>query len=153
MTWSPRHDLETSMTSPSAGLAATTHRPSAYAPLRRILAMDAAGMLVFGLAYLLASGPLARLLGVGDQLVLTAGGLMLTIGVYVAVLSSRAQPPTASVRLVIAIGAAWVAASVAAILLDWSDPNTIGTAWIALQAVPVSVFALLQRSALRRIST
>ncbi|WKX71316.1 hypothetical protein [Streptomyces sp. XD-27] len=121
----------------------------AHAPLRRILAMDAAGMIVFGLVYLLVSGPLARLLGVGDKVVLTSGGLMLTIGVGVAVLAGRARPPAASVRLVVAIGIAWVAASVASLVLDWWHPNAVGTVWTVLQAIPVSVFAILQLAALR----
>ncbi|MFF4948578.1 hypothetical protein [Streptomyces chattanoogensis] len=111
--------------------------------------MDAAGMIAFGLVYLLGSGPLARLLGVGDTLVLTAGGLMLTIGMGVALLARRAHPPTASVRLVALIGAAWVAASVASLVLNWWDTNTVGTVWTVLQAVPVSVFAILQLAALR----
>ncbi|MFH8371129.1 hypothetical protein [Streptomyces sp. NPDC018031] len=121
----------------------------AHAPLRRILAMDAAGMILFGSVYLFASGSLARLLGVGGKLVLTAGGLMLTIGVGVALLAGRARPTATSVRLVVAIGVAWVATSVASLVLDWWDPNTAGTAWTVLQAIPVSVFATLQLAALR----
>ncbi|MGY5124188.1 hypothetical protein [Streptomyces nigrescens] len=117
--------------------------------LRRILAMDAAGMIVFGLVYLFTSGALARLLGAGDKLVLTTGGLMLTIGVGIALLASRARPPVASVRLVAVIGAAWVAASVASLALNWWHPNAVGTAWTVLQAIPVSVFSILQLAALR----
>ncbi|MFD3423036.1 hypothetical protein [Streptomyces decoyicus] len=134
----------------SADIAPTNPHTPALSSLRRILAMDAAGMIVFGLVYLFASGALARLLGVSDTLVLTAGGLMLTIGVGVALLAGRARPPVASVRLVAVIGAAWVAASVASLALDWWDPNAVGTAWTVLQAIPVSVFTILQLAALRR---
>ncbi|WP_431042235.1 hypothetical protein ACQUSR_10140 [Streptomyces sp. P1-3] len=137
------------MTPSSADVAPTDPHLSAHTPLRRILAMDAAGMIVFGLVYVFASGPLARLLGVGGELVLTSGGLMLTIGMGVAVLAGRARPPAAWVRLVVAIGVAWVAASVASLVLDWWDPNAAGTAWTILQAVPVSVFTVLQLAALR----
>ncbi|MFC9238426.1 hypothetical protein ACFTZK_18485 [Streptomyces decoyicus] len=137
------------MTPSSADVAPTNPRRPALPSLRRILAMDAAGMIVFGLVYVLVSGPLARLLGVGDKLVLTAGGLMLTIGVGVALLARRAHPPTASVWLVVALGIAWVAASFASLVLNWWDTNTVGTVWTVLQAVPVSVFALLQLAALR----
>ncbi|MET7795558.1 hypothetical protein [Streptomyces decoyicus] len=107
-------------------------------------------MITFGLVYLLVPGPLARLLGVGDKLVLTAGGLMLTIGIGVALLSSRAHPPAAAVWLVIVTGGAWVVASAASLVLDWWDTDTIGTVWTVLQTIPVSVFALLQLTALRR---
>ncbi|MFI1678186.1 hypothetical protein [Streptomyces sp. NPDC020607] len=138
------------MSPSSANAAPTNSRTSTLPSLRRILAMDAAGMIVFGFVYLFASGALARLLGVGDELVLTVGGLMLTIGVGVALLAVRARPPVASVRLVVVTGTVWVAASVASLVLDWWDPNAVGTMWTVLQAVPVSVFTVLQLAALRR---
>ncbi|MEJ8653395.1 hypothetical protein WKI65_36375 [Streptomyces sp. MS1.AVA.3] len=137
------------MTLSSADGAPTHPRRPALPSLRRILAMDAAGMIVFGLVYLLGSGPLARLLGVGDKLVLTTGSLMLTIGAGVALLARRAHPPTASVGLVVVIGIAWVAASFASLVLNWWDTNAVGTVWAVLQTIPVSVFALLQLAALR----
>ncbi|MFF4606916.1 hypothetical protein ACFY12_29815 [Streptomyces sp. NPDC001339] len=136
--------------SAAVAVAPTNRHTSPHGPLRRILALDAAGMLVFGLAYLLAPTPLAELLGVGEKLVLTSGGLMLTIGMGVAVLAGRTHPPAAWVWLVIAIGALWVAASVASLVLNWWDTNAIGTAWTTLQAIPVSVFTILQFAALRR---
>ena len=52
-------------------------------------------------------------------------------------------------RLVVAIGVAWVAVSVASLVLDWWDPNAVGKAWTVLQAIPVLVFAILQLAALR----
>ncbi|MEU6994181.1 hypothetical protein ABZ953_26445 [Streptomyces sp. NPDC046465] len=137
------------MTSSSTDTAPTNPPTPTHAPLRRVLTLDAAGMIVFGLAYLFASGPLARLLGVDAKLMLTCGGLMLTIGVGVALLAAHARPPTASVRIVIAIGASWVAASIASLALDWWDPNAVGTVWTALQTLPVAVFAILQLAALR----
>ncbi|CAL9523835.1 hypothetical protein SUDANB176_03906 [Streptomyces sp. enrichment culture] len=117
--------------------------------LRRVLALDAAGMILSGLVYLFLSGRLAPLLGVGDRLVLTVGGLMLVIGAGVALLAVRAHPPVAPVRLVVATGVAWVAASIASLALDWWDTTTVGTVWTVLQTVPVSVFTVLQLAALR----
>ncbi|MDN3250591.1 MULTISPECIES: hypothetical protein [Streptomyces] len=124
-------------------------RPPVDARLRRILALDATGMILFGLAYLVARVPLARLLGVGDTLVITVGGLMLTIGTGVALLALRTRPPSACVLSVIVIGAAWVAASIASLALDWWDTTTVGTVWITLQAVPVSLLSIVQFAALR----
>lgn len=124
-------------------------RPPVDARLRRILALDAIGMILFGLAYLLAPTRLARLLGVGGTLVIIVGGLMLTIGTGVASLALRARPPSAWVLSVIVIGAAWGAASIASLALDWWDTTTVGTVWIALQAVPVSLLSIFQLAALR----
>ncbi|MGW6564933.1 hypothetical protein [Streptomyces sp. NPDC054975] len=137
------------MTPSTADDTSTNALTPAHARLRRILALDAVGMIVFGLVYLFTSARLAPLLGVGDNLVLTVGGLMLTIGVGVALLARRAHPPTASVRLVVLIGVAWVAASLASLVLDWWDTNTLGTVWTVLQTIPVAVFTLLQLTALR----
>lgn len=89
--------------------------------------MDAAGMTVFALAYLLAAGPVARALGVAEQLVLVAGALMLAIGAGVGLLASRFRPPAVPVRLVIAIGIAWALASVVSLALGWLHPSTAGT--------------------------
>ncbi|MEV0368896.1 hypothetical protein AB0I10_03580 [Streptomyces sp. NPDC050636] len=47
------------------------------------------------------------------------------------------------------IGVAWVAASVASLVLNWWDTNAVGAVWTVLQAIPVSVFAILQLAALR----
>lgn len=137
------------MTPPSGGVVPVRAVSPADAVLRRILAMDAAGMIVFGLAYLLLHGPLGRLLGLGGGPVLTCGGLMLAIGVGVAALAGRARPPAGAVRLVVAIGTAWVALSAASLVLPWWNTTAAGTVWTVLQAVPVSVFAVLQRAALR----
>ncbi|MCF2434867.1 hypothetical protein LV779_09615 [Streptomyces thinghirensis] len=80
---------------------------------------------------------------------ITVGGLMLTIGTGVALLAFRARPPSAWVLSVIVIGAVWVAASIASLTLDWWDTTTVGTAWIALQAAPVSLLSIFQLAALR----
>ncbi|MEV2272638.1 hypothetical protein [Nonomuraea africana] len=109
------------------GSLPANRRPPAQARLRRILAMDAAGMTVFALAYLLAAGPVARALGVAEQLVLVAGALMLAIGAGVGLLASRFRPPAVPVRLVIAIGIAWALASVVSLALGWLHPSTAGT--------------------------
>ncbi|WP_369179088.1 hypothetical protein [Streptomyces mutabilis] len=131
-----------------AGTGALSRTP-VDARLRRILALDATGMILSGLAYLLAPTRLARLLGVGGTLVITVGGLMLTVGTGVALLALRARPPSAWVLSVIVIGAVWVAASIASLTLAWWDTTTVGTAWIALQAVPVSLLSFFQLAALR----
>ncbi|MER6950579.1 hypothetical protein ABT294_41840 [Nonomuraea sp. NPDC000554] len=117
---------------------------TSHSSLRWVLAADAAGMIAFGLAYLLVCGPIARLLSVAEGLVLGAGTGMLLIGAAVGLLASRPRPAPVPVRLVIAAGAGWVLVSLAALTFGWVSPNAIGTAWIILQAVPVTAFAYLQ---------
>ncbi|MER7050908.1 hypothetical protein [Streptomyces sp. NPDC000351] len=124
-------------------------RPPVDDRLRRVLALDATGMILFGLAYLLAPTRLARLLGVGGTLVITVGGLMPTIGTGVTLLALRARPPSAWVLSVIVFGAVWVAASIASLALGRWDTTHVGTVWIALQAVPVSLLSIFQLDALR----
>ncbi|MEV7139545.1 hypothetical protein [Streptomyces tauricus] len=116
--------------------------------LRRFLALDAAVTGANGLAYLAASGPLGRMLGV-DQGLLLALGLLLTVyAAAVALLASRPAPPALPVRAVIEVNLAWAALSLAALAL-WLSPSTAGAVWIPVQALTVLAFALVQYAALR----
>ncbi|GGQ33426.1 hypothetical protein GCM10010249_59930 [Streptomyces roseolilacinus] len=92
------------MTPPPGGLDDTViragtgalSRPPVDARLRHIPTLDTTGMILSGLAYLLAATRLARLLGVGGTLVITVGGLMLTIGTGIAL---SGPPCPSSIRV------------------------------------------------------
>ncbi|MFE0098975.1 hypothetical protein [Streptomyces sp. NPDC059009] len=142
-----RHDVVAAAATPAT--ASVRPDASAYASLRRILALDAGGTLAFGLAYVVAAGPLAGLLGVSDALLLTSGALMLAIGAGAAALARCPQPPRAAVKLFVAVGIAWAAVSAASLAFDWWDPNGLGVAWTVVQTIPVAVFAVLQITWLR----
>ncbi|WP_267242418.1 hypothetical protein [Streptomyces sp. PR69] len=129
------------------GLARTT-RPQIA--LRRFLALDAVVTGVNGLAYLAASGPLGRLLGVDAGLLLGLGPLLAVYGAGVGALALRPGPPRLAVQAVVEINLAWAAVSLFALAL-WLTPTAAGAVWILLQALVVAGFAVLQWSALRAV--
>ncbi len=116
--------------------------------LRRFLGLDAVVTAGNGLAYVTASGPLGRFLGVDSGLLLGLGVFLTLYGAGVGYLASRKSPPTLGVRAVIEGNAAWAVLSVVA-LVAWLSPSTAGAVWVPLQAVTVGGFAALQYAALR----
>ncbi len=116
--------------------------------LRRFLALDAVVTATNGLAYLAASGPLGRLLGVDSGLLLGLGAFLTLYAAWVGFLASRPQPPVLGVKLVIEANIVWALASLVA-LFGWFDASAAGAAWIPLQALVVGGFAALQLFALR----
>lgn len=138
-----------SATFPLAALARTTEPVTM---LRRFLALDAVVTTVNGVAYLAASGPLSRLLGVDAGLLLALGVFLTLYGLGVAALGAQRSPGTLPVRLVVEANAAWAVVSLVA-LVFWLTPTTVGAVWVPMQAVTVGGFALLQHLALRAVRT
>lgn len=118
--------------------------------LRRILLADAAISGVTGLMMALGAGTLEALLGVPAPLLRYAGWSLVPFAILVASLARREAPPRAGVATVIALNAAWVAASVLVLLAGWIYPNGFGYAFILGQAAAVAVLAEMQYSGLRR---
>ncbi|MFF5476463.1 hypothetical protein ACFY5C_03770 [Streptomyces sp. NPDC012935] len=116
--------------------------------LRRFLALDAVVTGANGLAYLAASGPLGRLLGVDGTLLLAVGAFLTGYAAAVGLLASRARPAALPVRVVIEANLAWSVLSVAALAL-WLSPSPAGGVWTVLQALTVAGFAALQHLALK----
>lgn len=131
------------------GLSRTTEPQTM---LRRFLALDAAVTGVNGLAYVAASGPLGRLLGIDASTLLGLGVFLTLFAAGVGYLASRRQPPRLPVTLLIDANLLWAVLSVAALAL-WFEPSTAGAVWIPLQALTVAGFAVLQWSALRVAAT
>jgi hypothetical protein len=132
----------------ATSLAALARTSDPQTLLRRFLALDAVVTGVNGLAYLVASGPLARLLGVDSGLLLVLGGILAAYGAVVGLLASRARPAGFPVRTVIETNLAWAVLSVVALAL-WLSPTTLGAVWNVLQALVVAGFAILQHLALK----
>ncbi|KUH39194.1 MULTISPECIES: hypothetical protein [Streptomyces] len=128
-----------------AGLSRTTEPRTA---LRRFLALDAVVTGGNGLAYVAASGPLGRLLGVDAALLLGLGVFLTAFAAGVGALAARPRPSGAAVKLVVDANAVWAVLSVVA-LAAWLEPTTAGAVWIPVQAATVAGFAALQWSALR----
>ncbi|MFG2981566.1 hypothetical protein ACGFYQ_09945 [Streptomyces sp. NPDC048258] len=119
--------------------------------LRRFLALDSVVTTGNGLAYVVFSAPLGRLLGVGQGLLLELGVFLAVFGAGVGWLASRRRPPVFPVTFVIEANYAWAALSLVSLLV-WFTPTTAGLVWIPVQAVTVASFALLQQLALRSVA-
>ncbi|MGW0911290.1 hypothetical protein ACWD1Z_06025 [Streptomyces sp. NPDC002784] len=128
-----------------AALARTTEPGTV---LRRFLALDAVVTGTNALAYLAASGPLGRLLGVDSALLLALGAFLAVYAAGVGLLASRARPAALGVRAVIEANFAWAALSLLALAV-WLSPTTAGAVWTAVQALTVAGFAALQHLALK----
>ncbi len=131
-------------------LAALARTTEPQTMLRRFLALDAAVTCANGIAYLVASGPLGRLLGVDSGLLLVLGAILLAYAAAVARTASPRQPSALPVRIVIEVNLAWAALSFLALAV-WLSPSTAGVVWIPLQALAVAGFALAQHVALRAV--
>ncbi|MDQ0939693.1 MULTISPECIES: hypothetical protein [unclassified Streptomyces] len=132
-----------------AGISRTTEPQTM---LRRFLALDALVTGVNGLAYVAASGPLGRFLGVDATVLVELGVFLVLFGAGVGFLAYRRQPPQLPVKLVVDANLLWAVLSIAALAL-WLEPTTAGAVWIPLQALTVAGFAVLQWSALRAATT
>ncbi|MGW0822600.1 hypothetical protein [Streptomyces sp. NPDC002845] len=129
-------------------LAALARTTEPREMVRRFLLLDAVVTGANGLAYLAASGPLGRLLGVGDDLLLGLGVFLVAYAVGVGWAGSRRQPPVLAVRAVIEANLAWAVLSFVALAV-WLSPTTAGAVWGVIQAFTVAGFAGLQYAALK----
>ncbi|MCX5530251.1 hypothetical protein OG785_06735 [Streptomyces sp. NBC_00006] len=116
--------------------------------LRRLLGADALGTGLNGLAYVAASGPIGRFLGIDPGLLLGLGAGLIAYAAAVAALAARSSPPALGVRTVVEVNLAWTVLSFVA-LFAWLEPSTAGMVYGSLQAVVVAAFAGLQYAALR----
>ncbi|MFI0086833.1 hypothetical protein [Streptomyces bobili] len=131
-----------------ATLTALARTAEPHSALRRFLALDAVVTGANGVAYLAASGPLGRLLGVGSTLLLELGLVLTVYAAAVGLLASRARPAVLPVKAVVEVNLAWSALSVLALAL-WLSPTATGAVWTVLQAATVAGFAALQHLALK----
>ncbi|MDX3574519.1 hypothetical protein [Streptomyces sp. ID05-47C] len=131
-----------------ATLTALARTAEPHSALRRFLGLDAVVTGANGVAYLAASGPLGRLLGVDSTLLLELGLVLTVYAAAVALLASRARPAVLPVKAVVEINLAWSALSVLALAL-WLSPTATGAVWTVLQAATVAGFAALQHLALK----
>jgi hypothetical protein len=129
-------------------LAALARTLEPQSMLRRFLALDAVVTGANALAYLAASGPVGRFLGVDSGLLLALGAFLAVYAAGVGLLASRPRPTALAVRAVVEANLAWAALSFVALAV-WLSPTTAGAVWAVLQALAVAGFALLQNAALK----
>ncbi len=126
----------------------TTTAPVSRSLLRPVLRVDAVVSGVNGVAYLIAAGPLAELLGLPAEWLLGVGAFLAVFAGAVWTVGSR--PPGAAVRAVVTANVLWVIGSVAVVLAGLGSPTTVGSVWLLLQAAVVAAFAAAQGAGLRR---
>ncbi|MGW3041809.1 hypothetical protein ACWC9T_17655 [Kitasatospora sp. NPDC001159] len=131
--------------------SALTPAASALSPwtVRGALGLDALVTGGNGLAYLAFPGPLGELLGVGRTTLLDLGLLLTGYALAVGALAARRRPHRLAVLTVVDLNIAWTVLSLVA-LTAWLEPTAAGTVWIPAQAAVVTLFAVLQLTALRR---
>ncbi|MEU3555858.1 hypothetical protein [Streptomyces fragilis] len=138
------------MTTTDATTAIRRPQEGARVWLSRFLALDAAVTGANGLAYVVASGPLGELLGVGSALLFELGIFLVLFAGAVAFLATRPAPSVKAVTAVIDANVVWAVLSIVTVLLWLDAPTTAGMLWIPMQALTVGGFAVLQFAALRR---
>lgn len=118
--------------------------------LRQVVGFDAALCAVNGLAYLAGAAVLDSVLGLPPTFLRWVGVFLVAYAAFVAVVATRATIPRLGVRAVVEGNAAWVVASLALAVSQWSSPTAAGTAWIVAQALVVAVVAVAQHRLLGR---
>jgi hypothetical protein len=112
--------------------------------LRLALMIDAGVTALNGAAYLAGADILDSLLGVPTAPQRAIGAFLLVFAAAVLYVATRPTIGRGASAAVIAANAAWVVASVVVLVADWHSPTLGGGIWIALQAVVVALFAVLQ---------
>jgi hypothetical protein len=131
----------------------TISTPSPHSPsrlsLRNLLLADAATCAAMGLALVLGATALAGLTGLPAALLSYAGLGLLPIAAVMLLVALHPALLPAGAWVVIAGNAAWVIASLALLVTGWVAPNTLGIAFVVVQALAVAVLAKLEHGALR----
>jgi hypothetical protein len=120
------------------------------ATLRLLMAVDALISGATGMAMIVAANVLEPLLNLPAALMRSAGVMLLPFAAMVIFFSRPAQLTPSRVWVVIALNAAWVAASVLVLVTGLIQPTTLGLAFVLFQAVVVAALAELQFTGLRR---
>jgi hypothetical protein len=119
--------------------------------LRLILSFDAASCLGLGLIAAVGAKALSPLLGLSAGLLSAAALLLLPLGLFVAWLASRSEPPRPLVWALIAGNVLWTAESFFLIGQSEGAITALGSAFVAGQALAVLGLALLEYAGLRKV--
>lgn len=125
----------------------TAFRPSRL--LRQALLADAAMSGAAGLLMATAAAPLGGLLDLPVALLRGAGLVLLPFAAFLGWLAGGRSLTRTTVRLVVAVNVLWTVESLA-LLAGWLAPNTLGTAFVLVQALAVALLAMAQHQGLRR---
>ena len=123
-------------------------QPSLF--LRRAIQADSVFSGVSAVLLTFGAGEFAPLLNLPEALLRETGLFLIAYAALVGWLGARQSMPKALVVIVIAGNAAWTLASIALLLSTAVNPNLLGEAAIAMQAIAVGALAELQYIGLRR---
>ena len=123
-------------------------QPSLF--LRRAIQADSVFSGVSAVLLTFGAGEFAPLLNLPEALLRETGLFLIAYAALVGWLGARQSMPKALVVIVIAGNAAWTLASIALLLSTAVNPNLLGEAAIAMQAIAVGALAELQYVGLRR---
>jgi hypothetical protein len=119
-------------------------------PLRGPLLLDAIASGAMGVLLLLAASPLESLLGLPGSLLRAVGLLLIPFAAFLLWLAPRARGLRVVVRSVVGANVLWVLASILLLVSGRAEMTPLGTAFVALQAAAVAVFAFLEYRAADR---
>lgn len=118
--------------------------------LRRALQVDAVASGSMGLLFLVGAGALEPLLGLPTILLRDVGLLLIPFAGFLLWLAPRASAFPALVRTVVGANVLWVIASLVLLVSGRVEPTTLGTIFVAVQAVAVAAFAYMEHRAAAR---
>ena len=118
--------------------------------LRLVLFADAVASGTTAALLVAGANVLERWLGLPVTLMREAGLVLIPYVVLVVLVASRPAAPVATVTAIIAINAAWTAASVLLLAGGWVSPTLLGVAFVLAQALAVGAFGALQYVCLRQ---
>lgn len=118
--------------------------------LRRALQLDALATGAMAVLLVFGAGYLASFLNLPETFLRLTGVALIGWTAIVGFLATRETVSRAIVWAVIAGNAVWAIDSLALLATSWIAPNTLGIAFIVMQAIAVGLFAELQYMGLRR---
>lgn len=118
--------------------------------LRRALQLDALASGAMAVMLVAGAGYLAAFLNLPETFLRSTGVFLLAWTALVGFLATRETLSKAIVWAVIVGNAVWTIDSLALLATNWIAPNTLGIAFIVMQAVAVGLFAELQVMGLRK---
>jgi hypothetical protein len=118
-------------------------------PLRLILLADAAASGATAALLVAGASVLERFLGLPVALMRESGLLLIPYVFFVVLVASRPSVAVAAVTAIVAVNAAWTAASVLLLASGFVSPTLLGVAFVLAQALAVGAFAAIQYVCLR----
>ena len=124
-----------------------TSRPNTF--LRYALIADALASGATGLLMAVGAGPLSGLLSLPEPLLRWAGIILLPFAILVELASRSPEPSRSATKTIVGVNALWVGDSFALLATGWVQPNGLGMAFVAAQALAVGALTTAQVFGLR----